>query len=112
MSPTPSPPAAGLGEGRIDETLVEAEPLTVFHQLGRITHDVLEDTLARPECEVLVHGTLGPQLTRQVLPLGTVVEYQEDATQRRAFVPWRAVRPWQTPTHRAPAPPTIPTVHP
>jgi hypothetical protein len=90
VSPTPSPPPRGLAEGAIDEALVEPVAAALFHQAARVAQDALEDAGAYPALEVPVHGTLGAELARQVLPFGAVVQNPEDATQHPGLVQRRA----------------------
>lgn len=58
--------AAGLAEGRIDESPVEAVPAAVLDQITGVTHDGLEDAFAGPALEVGVDRAARVKVQRQV----------------------------------------------
>lgn len=85
-------PEIGFERSRVDETLVEPVPAALLDELPGIAHYAIEHARPHSHREVPVHGTLGPEVLGQILPLGPVIQDPEDAAQGPTLV------------HRGPAP--------
>lgn len=78
--------ALGLGERGIDEALVEFVAAALFDTATGLAHDAFKHASLNPLLEPAMHGALGAEAARQILPLGAVVEHPENAADDITFV--------------------------
>ena len=76
----------GLGEGSIDEALIEPIATALLNAATGVSHNVLEDAVFDPLLEPSMNSALRSESSRQILPLGTVIENPEDPGNDAAFV--------------------------
>lgn len=79
-------PTLRLGEGAVDEALVESVAVALFDEASCRAENALENTVLHPPLEPPVHGALAAEPSRKILPLGPVVEHPEDASDDLALV--------------------------
>lgn len=75
-----------LGEGGVDEALVEPVAIALFDETSRGAEDLLEDALFHPSLDPAMHGAPAARTSWKVLPFRTVVEHSEDAGDDLALV--------------------------
>ena len=68
-------------ERRIRKAFVQPILSALLHQLPGLLQQPFEYTLPHQPLEEPVHGAFGAELSRQILPLGSVVQQPEDARQ-------------------------------
>lgn len=79
---------ACLAERGVNEALVEFEAAAPLNASARLAHDALENSGLRPPVKPVMHCALRPELRRQVLPLGAIVQDPEDTLHHLALVRW------------------------
>lgn len=68
-----------LGEGAVDEALVESVAVALFDETSSRAQNVLENSFFRPSLEPTMDSALAAETSRKVFPLRAVVEHPEDS---------------------------------